>query len=266
MRMIREVLRLHHSCGVSNKKISKALGCSRGAVAEYRAEAAGLSWPLPDDLDDAQIENRLYPPAGKANCKPQPDCIQMHAELKKKGVTLIRLWSEYRENYPNGYGLTQFCDIYGKFEKSLSIVMRQEHKAGEKAFSAGQTLPITNPHTGEVKPAHLFVCTLGASNFTFADLFWDETVESWCNGHAGAFSYFDGCLKFIIPDKPKACHNQGLSIRAGRQPKLCSNGRLLRRGGHTSTRPEAKRQGEGGSRRQFGYSLDTGGAAQSHIL
>jgi transposase len=129
----------------------------------------------------------------------------MLTELKKKGVTLVQLWAEYREAHPDGYGFSQFCDHYGRFAKSLNIVMRQEHKAGEKAFSdfAGKTLPITDPHTGEVTSAHLFVCTLGASNFTFADLFWDESSESWCNGHAAAFSYFDGCPKIVVPDNPK---------------------------------------------------------------
>src|SRR5574337_287403 len=98
MRMIKEVLRLHHSSGLSQKQISKALGCSRGAVAEYlhRAQAAGLGWPLPDDLDDAQIERRLFPPVAPTKSRPLPDFNYIHAELKKKGVTLVQLWAEYR--------------------------------------------------------------------------------------------------------------------------------------------------------------------------
>jgi len=208
MRMIKEVLRLHHSCGLSNKQISKSLGCSRGAVTEYlhRAEAAGLTWPLPEELDDAQIEQRLFPPSAKSRGKPLPDFNYIHTELKKKGVVLIQLWAEYREDNPDGYGLSQFCDLYRKYAKTLNLVMRIEHKAGEKAFSdfAGKTLSIViNPKTGQTKEAHLFVCTLGASNYTFAELFWDETTESWCNGHAAAFSYFDGCPKFVVPDNPK---------------------------------------------------------------
>lgn len=208
MRMIKEVLRLHHSCGLSIKQISKALGCSRGAAGEYlhRAQAAGFSWPLPDDLDDVQIERRLFPPAVKLRGKPLPDFNYIHTELKKKGVTLIQLWSEYREEHPDGYGLSQFCEMYGQFRKNLNLVMRMEHKAGEKAFSdfAGKTIPIViDRQTGVTELAHLFVCTLGASNFTFADLYWDESAESWCNGHAAAFAYFDGCPKIVVPDNPK---------------------------------------------------------------
>lgn len=207
MRMIKEVLRLCHSCGLSKKEISKSLRCSRGAVYEYinRAKAAGLSWPLPDELDDDQLERRLFPPPPKQQKRPLPDFSYIHTELKKKGVTLGLLWGEYREEHPDGLGFSQFCEHYGRFAKTLNLVMRQEHKAGDKAFSdfAGKTLPITDPDTGEVKPAHLFVCTLGASNFTFAALFQDETTESWCNGHAAAFSYFGGCPRYCVPDNPK---------------------------------------------------------------
>lgn len=207
MRMIKEVLRLRYSSGLSHKQISKALGCSRGAVAEYlyRAQAADLKWPLPDDLDEAELERRLFPPVKKATNRPLPDFDYVHTELKKKGVTLMQLWAEYREDFPDGYSQSQFCEYYSRYTKSLDVVMRQEHKAGDKAFSdfAGKTLPITNPRTGEVKGAHLFVCTLGASNFTFADLFLDESTESWCNGHAAAFSYFGGSPRIMVPDNPK---------------------------------------------------------------
>lgn len=208
MRMIKEVLRLHHSCGLSNKQISKSLGCSRGAVSEYlhRAKAAGLSWPLPDELDDQEIEQRLFPSVEKARNKPLPDFNYIHLEMKKKGVTLIQLWAEYREEHPDGYGQSHFCELYNQFRKKLNLSMRIEHRAGEKAFSdfAGTTIPIVvNRQTGEVEMAHLFVCTLGASNFTFADLYWEESTESWCNGHAAAFTYFDGCPNFVVPDNPK---------------------------------------------------------------
>ena len=121
-------------------------------------------------------------------------------------MTLIQLWSEYLEDYPNGYGLSQFCEIYKHWLKKIDISMRQEHIAGDKAFSdfAGMTLGIFNPATGDERQAHLFVCTLGASNYTFAKLFWHEDSESWCNGHVGAFSFFMGVSRVLVPDNPRA--------------------------------------------------------------
>ncbi|MBX9569036.1 MAG: IS21 family transposase [Candidatus Obscuribacterales bacterium] len=213
MKMIREVLRLHHSCNLNNKQISDALGRSRGAVTEYlhRAKAAGLTWPLPEDLSDTELEQRLFPKIDNKKKRPLPDFSEIHLELQKKGVTLLQLWAEYREEHTNGYGFTQFCHYYNEFAQTLGLVMRQEHKAGDKCFSdfAGKKLAITiDPGTGLQKMAHLFVCTLGASNRTFADLYWNETAESWCNGHAAAFEYFGGCPKVCVPDNPKAVINK----------------------------------------------------------
>ena len=60
MRKIQEVLRLH-AAGRSQQDISRSCGIGRSTVGEYlqRAHAAGLSWPLPDDLDTAGLERRL---------------------------------------------------------------------------------------------------------------------------------------------------------------------------------------------------------------
>jgi transposase len=210
MRMIREILRLHHSCGFSKHKISLLLGCARSSIREYlnRAHAAGLQWPLPAELDDEELlEKHLYEAPKLAKQRPQPDCNYLHQELRKKGVTLNLLWEEYRQDHPNdGYGLTQFCDIYRQWRKAVDLVMRQEHKAGEKAFSdfAGTTLRIVDERTGDTRLAHLFVCALGASSYTYARLFWEENSEAWCTGHALAFQFFQGCVEIVVPDNPKA--------------------------------------------------------------
>ncbi len=95
MRMIREILRLHHSCGFSKNKISTALGCARSTVREYieRGRAAGISWPLPTELDDDDLlEKHLSNSSRPEKQRPQPDCNYIHQELKKKGVTLALLW------------------------------------------------------------------------------------------------------------------------------------------------------------------------------
>lgn len=212
MRMIREVLRLHYSCGLGKNKLSRSLGCSHQTVTNYinRARAAGLAWPLPAEFDDDdRLEQFLYPKTVEAttpgNQKPQPDCNYIHKELKKKGVTLVLLWEEYRQDHPNGYQLSQFCGIYKQWRKTIDLVMRQDHKAGEKAFSdfAGGTLNIVNERSGEVTPAHLFVCALGSSSYTYARLFRKEDTESWCTGHALAFTFFQGCPIYVVPDNPK---------------------------------------------------------------
>jgi transposase len=199
---------LKKSCGLSDREIASSLGHSRSAVWDClkRASIANISWPLDDDIEDSALYDRLYHTPEKSVRRPIPNCEYIFAELKRKGVTLSLLWEEYKRDNENGYQYTQFCDYYRDWVKLLNPVMRHEHRAGHKCFSdfSGGSLKITDPSTGLVSQAILFVCTLGASKFTYAELFWSESAESWCNGQARAFEYFQGTSELVIPDNPKA--------------------------------------------------------------
>jgi transposase len=209
MKSIREILRLAHSCKLSGRQIAKSLGLSRSAVWEClrRSIAANLSWPLPVELDEDTLNAMLYPPQEKdAPPRPMPDCQYIHKELKRKGVTLSLLWEEHKNENPAGYQYTQFCEIYRNWLKKVGLVMRQEHKAGKNSFSdfSGGTLKVIDRSTGEVEFFRLFVCALGASSYTYAELFPSESAESWCNGQANAFKFFGGTTEFVVPDNPRA--------------------------------------------------------------
>jgi len=121
MRKIREVFRLKFDCKLSNRKIAKSCLIGRSTVAEYlfRFQQAALSWPLHEELDDAQLERLLYPaPLASFNgLRPLPDCNYIHAELRKKGVTLSLLWQEYKEQELHGYQYSQFCYRYREWAK-----------------------------------------------------------------------------------------------------------------------------------------------------
>lgn len=107
MKQLRNILR--HELGLSQRQIVRSTGIGLGTVSEYlaRAKVAGLSWPLPDDL---ALEGRLYPPSTTADSpRPPLDLPFIHKELKRTGVTLQLLWSEYAENQPGGYRYSQFC-------------------------------------------------------------------------------------------------------------------------------------------------------------
>jgi transposase len=129
----------------------------------------------------------------------------MHEKLKQKGMTLALLWERYKWANPDGYQYSQYCELYRQWLRAVDVVMRQDHRAGERLFSdfAGSTLSVINPHTGEVSPAHIFVCALGASSYTYAEAFWSENSEAWCTGHANAFRYYGGAVEIIVPDNPK---------------------------------------------------------------
>jgi transposase len=179
-------------------------------VAEYlfRFRQATLSWPLPADMDDTQLEQLLYPstPAPFASLRPLPDCNYIHAELRKKGVTLNLLWQEYKEQNPHGYQYSQFCHLYRKWANKIDPVMRQEHRAGEKMFVdyAGQTVPVYDLHTNQMREAQIFVAVLGASNYTYAEATWTQTLADWIGSHSRAFAFFGGVPTVVVPDNLKS--------------------------------------------------------------
>jgi len=210
MRKIRELLRLRFEGGLSTRQIALSLRISLGSVHEYlsRARVAGLSWPLPPGLTEEQLEAQLYPTpvTGPAKTRLLPDCKQVETDLKRKGVTLRLLWEEYRTAHSEGLGYSQFCKHYADFKETLDPRMRQSHKAGEKLFVdyAGMTLPLTDRATGEVRSVPLFVATLGASSYTFAEGTLTQSIPDWIGSHRRAFEYFGGVPEIIVCDNLKA--------------------------------------------------------------
>jgi transposase len=208
MRKIREVLRLKAD-GFSKRRIAASLGISATAAMEcvQRARRAGLTWPLPQDLSDDALEQRLYPPpAVKAEQRPLPSWAEIHRELKRPGVTLQLLWGEYRDQHPDGYGYSRFCDFFRAWEKRVSPTMRQTHIAGERMFVdyAGTKLQVIGWTTGEVLTAELFLAVLGASSLTYAEATWTQSLPDWIGSHRRAFNYFGGVTAMIVSDNLKS--------------------------------------------------------------
>ena len=210
MRQVREVLRLKWAIGLSERKIAHGLGISRPTVAEYvrRAQAVGLSWPLPTLLDEAALEQLLFPalPPKRAAPYPIPDWSTVHQELKRKSVTLFLLWQEYKAVTPDGFQYSWFCQAYRAWAAKLDLVMRQTHRAGEKLFVdyAGQSVPVVNRHSGEVHEAAIFVAVLGASNYTYAEATWTQSLPDWIGSHVRTFAALGGVPDIVVPDNLKA--------------------------------------------------------------
>jgi len=210
MRKIKEVLRLKWAHELSNRHIAKSCSISHSTVADYvlRAKLAGLSWPLDPEMDDAAIENLLFPTTDKqaTEKRQMPDLEYLYREMKKKSVTLQLLWYEYKQANPDGCQYSQFCNLYRQWVKKLDLTLRQEHRAGEKLFIdyAGQTVSIVNPKNGEITEAQIFVATLGASNYTFAEASLAQDLPSWIKSHIHAFEFFGGLPEILVPDNLKA--------------------------------------------------------------
>jgi transposase len=211
MRQLREVLRLYFESHLAPHLIGSICKISKSTVQRYleRLNAAGLSWPLAPDLDDVSLERCLFPPPPVAAPEERclPDWAAIHRELKsRKNVTLQLLWEEYRQANPLGYAYSWYCELYRDWKRHLDVVMRQEHRAGEKTFVdyAGQTVPVTDPRSGEVRQAQVFVAVLGASNYTYAEATWTQNLWDWIQAHIRAFEFFEGTSLLVVPDNLKS--------------------------------------------------------------
>ncbi len=208
MRKVREVLRLRLQCALSKRQIAASCGIGLGTVYEYvrRARDAGLGWPLPAGLDDTELERLLFPPPKPASAaRPLPEWPTIGRELRRKGVTLLLLWYEYRAAHPDGYGYSRFCELYNQWAGTAQPRMRQVHKAGEKLFVdyAGLTVPIVDPTSGAAHEAQIFVATLGASSYTFVEATASQTLPDWIGSHVRAFAFFGGVPEIVVPDNLK---------------------------------------------------------------
>jgi len=205
IRMIKDILRLKYQGGLSHERIARSLAISKGVVAKYLglAGAAGLDWETTADLDDASLERRLLGRSEAETRLVEADFARVHIELRRKGVTLVLLWQEYRvaNEGRRTWAYTQFCEHYKAFAKTLKRSMRQHRRAGEKLFIdyAGSTLALADGTR-----AQIFVAAMGASSYTFACATVDQSMRSWLGALARALAFYGGCAQLIVPDNPRS--------------------------------------------------------------
>ena len=210
MRKIREVLRLCWEQHLPQRRISQSLGLSQGSVSDYlnRARRAGLTWPLPEALDDARLEALLFQPTPgvPSDQRPVPDWATVHRDLRRPNVTLALLWEEYRAATTDGFGYSWFCDLYREWTGRLKPTLRQVHLAGERLFVdfAGHTMEVIDAATGEIHRAEIFVAVLGASSFIYAEATASQTLPDWIAAHVNALSAIGGVPRQIVSDNLKA--------------------------------------------------------------
>ncbi len=209
MRKISELLRQRYVLKCSYRDIGKSLNISISTVSDYlsRAKVAGISWPLPEDISEDSLYEKLFLPVSIEVAKrPLPDWEWVCKELRKKAVTLLLLWREYREVHPDGIGYTRFCVNFKAYSKSISPVMRQVHRAGEKCFVdyAGMTIPWIDVTTGIIHEAQIFVGALGSSQFTFVEATASQQLHDWTQSHVRMFEFFQGVTSIVVPDNLKS--------------------------------------------------------------
>lgn len=210
MRKICEVFRLKFEHQFSERRIARSCNISRSTVSDYltRFKTGGLSWPLPKELSETALEQCLFPPLPKLSKRKlqMPDWSEIHKELRHPGVTLIRLWQEYKTSNPEGYHYSWFSDQYREWRGTLDVSMRQTHEAGDKLFIdyAGQTVAVVNQQTGDIRQTQIFVATLGASSYSYAEATWSQSLPDWIGSHVRAFEFLGGVPNVLVPDNLKS--------------------------------------------------------------
>ena len=206
----REILRLH-SLGLNKTEIAASMGCSRNTASNVirRAEACGLSYPLPDELSDKQLAEMLFPAASAKPVYKMPDYAYVHKELQKDGVTLNLLWMEYCEACRNAgelpYQSTQFNKYYSEYVVKTNATMHLNHKPGEilQVDWAGDTAAVIDTDTGEEIPAYIFVATLAYSGYSYVEAFFSMNQECFTAAHVNAYKDFGGVTRIIRCDNLK---------------------------------------------------------------
>lgn len=210
VRKTREILRLLSGSELSQRQIAACCGVSKTTVVECRkrAERAGLGGLEAAGLSDEELDLRLYPPVQRVPEleRPAVDWAAVHTELKRKGVTLQLLWQEYQEAQPRGYRYSRFCELYRQWCRRSDLSMRQVHRAGEKVFVdyCGMTVPVVDPSSWQERQAQIFVAVWGASNYTYAEATWSQTLPDWIESHVRAFAFAGGLTEQVVPDNLKS--------------------------------------------------------------
>jgi transposase len=216
MRKVREVLRLKYALKLTERPIAEAVGIGHTTVNAYitRAKRAGLTWEEAEPLSDAEVEARLFHQVGwnEPSARAPIDFGWVHMELRRAGVTLELLWSEYQQAVADGgsgqkpYQYSRFCELYRAYAKKLSPVMRQVHRAGEKAFLdfSGKKPRIFDPVTGEATEVELFVMVLGASNYTYAEATRTQELGDFVSATVHGLEYFGAVPELLVPDQLKS--------------------------------------------------------------
>lgn len=206
MRKTKEILRHKWALGLTHREVAQSVGVSVGAVwlTVHRAAGAGLDWATVDEIDDADLEARIYGRDGLPDrVRPVPDCARIDLERRRVGVTLQLLHLEYLEQSPDGYSYTQFCEYYRRWLTRQRLSMRQIYRGGEKGFVdySGKRPHITDPKTGERQAVEFFVAVLGASNFTYAEATATQRSQDFIASHVRAIEYWGGVPALFVPDQ-----------------------------------------------------------------
>ena len=210
MRKLKEICRLHFKLNLGIRPIARACNISSSTAHSYveKLKESGITYVEIESMNEDKLKEffKQKNEYRDSTLKSMPDFKYIHNELKRKGVTLQLLYEEYIENNPDGYGRSQFYDLFRKWRKNSNPTMRLSHKFGEKMFVdfSGMKPHYINPESGELIETEFFISTLGGSSYTYACAVMSQSIENFILCNVKSFEYFSGCPEIIVPDNLKS--------------------------------------------------------------
>lgn len=209
MSIFKQIIRLRMQ-GISLKGVSKSIGVSRNTAKKYLRllEVKGFSFEEYLQMDDESLSRLLQDSETIDSERLQKlESLFPHFEneLKRTGVTRWILWGEYKNQHPDGYNYSRFCDYYKSWTDSQKATMHFEHKPGMEVYVdySGKKMPIVDRFTGEIIEAEIFISVLGYSQYAYVEAIKSQTTEDAIWANENAFHFFGGVPMVMIPDNAK---------------------------------------------------------------
>ena len=210
MALIKQILRLHKQ-GASIKSISRHSGISKNTVKKYLRliEVSSLTEQELLALEDEKLDQYFIQKPTPAQGRDKDlETLFPHfeKELKRTGVTRWVLWGEYRQQYPQGYSYSRFCDVFQKYLHSQKTSLHTDHLPADKLYVdfAGKKLQIVDKETGEVQQVEVLVALLGYSQLTYVEAVRTQTKEDFIGACSNSVLFIGGSPKAIVCDNLKS--------------------------------------------------------------
>lgn len=208
MLQLRRVLQLKEK-GLSNRQIKKQLNLSRKTVDEYvnRLKQTDKSFKELLKLEDESLGLLLYQQPQNIVTSEKFDDLQSRLpgyaqELTNPKTTRIILWEEYRQQVPNGYSRSQFCEHLNRYLQTRRAVMHIEHEPAElmEFDFAGDLLHYIDIKTGEIVKCPVLVCRLPCSGYTYVEALQTQQRPFLIAALSNALQYFGGVPHMVRTD------------------------------------------------------------------
>lgn len=210
MKEVRQILTMLLQ-GHGSKFIQDTIGVSKNTVKSYRnrVQERGADYTALLSKDDAEIE-RFFKRDTSGGDRRKSDVTDVFKtvadELKKTGMTLFTIWSEYRLANPDGYSYSQFCKLYGEYTEETSPTMHISHEKADKLYVdyTGKKIPYVVRETGELLYAEVFIATMGFSEYTYVEASESQKQECFAESICNALEFFGGVPVSVVPDNLKS--------------------------------------------------------------